>query len=68
FPEEAQTLTQEQVLKEIEERDTYDMTREASPLKQAEDAFIVDTSDLTIDEIVLKILECKDSIKTRHKA
>lgn len=64
FPEETKTLTLEQALEDINRRDTYDSTREISPLKQAPDAFVVDTSDLTVDEIVFKILEYKDSIKT----
>ncbi|MCR5001069.1 MAG: (d)CMP kinase [Lachnospiraceae bacterium] len=38
--------------KEIIERDERDMTREISPLKQAEDAILVDTSDMSIDEVV----------------
>jgi len=38
--------------KEIEERDYRDMTRETSPLRQAEDAVLLDTSDLNIEEVV----------------
>ncbi len=38
--------------KEIRERDERDMTREISPLRQAEDAVVVDTSDMSIDEVV----------------
>ena len=38
--------------KEIKERDERDMTREISPLKQADDAVVVDTSDMSIDEVV----------------
>mgnify|MGYP002853317570 CR=1 FL=1 len=45
----------EEVKKDIEERDHRDMTREISPLKQAEDAILVDTSDMTIDEVADKI-------------
>ncbi len=47
-------------LSEIEEdirlRDERDMSREVAPLKQAEDAILIDSSDLTIDEVVEKIL------------
>ena len=32
-----------------------DMTREIAPLKKAEDAILVDSSDMTIDEVVSKI-------------
>ena len=41
---------------DIEERDYRDMHREASPLKQAEDAVLVDTSDMTVDEVIEKIV------------
>lgn len=37
---------------EIERRDEQDMHRQFSPLRQAEDAVLVDTSDLTIEEVV----------------
>lgn len=37
---------------DIEERDTRDMNREIAPLKQAEDAIYLDSSDMTIDEVV----------------
>lgn len=41
-----------QLQKEIEERDYRDMHREVSPLKKAEDAVELDTSDMTIAEVV----------------
>lgn len=65
FPIESANLTLDEAMKEIEERDNYDSNRETSPLKQASDAFLVDTSDLTVEGVILKILECKDSLKTR---
>ena len=50
----------EEVKRDIEERDHRDMTREISPLKQADDAILVDTSDMTIEEVVEKICSlCK---------
>lgn len=64
YPEEAKNLTFEKCLEDIIKRDHYDSTRENSPLCQAKDAFVIDTSDLTIDEVVFKILEYKDSLKT----
>ncbi|NGX55254.1 MAG: Cytidylate kinase [Chlamydiae bacterium] len=48
--------TQEDVLQELLKRDHFDSTREASPLKQAEDAHLIDTSDLTIEQVVDRIL------------
>ncbi len=40
---------------EIEERDRNDSTRAHSPLRRAEDAVLVDTSDMTVDEVVAAI-------------
>lgn len=37
---------------EIEERDYRDMTRKVSPLKKADDAVEIDTSDMTIEDVV----------------
>lgn len=41
---------------DIEKRDHQDMTREHSPLRQAEDAVLLDSSDMTIREVVERIL------------
>ena len=45
------------IQKDIEERDQRDMSREISPLRQAEDAVRVDASDLTIQQVVDRILQ-----------
>ena len=51
----------EQIEADIIERDQQDMTRENAPLKQADDAVLVDSSDMTIDEVVTVILDlCKN--------
>ena len=50
----------EEIAKDIEERDYRDMHRETSPLRQAEDAVLVDSSDMTIEEVADAIIElCK---------
>lgn len=46
-----------QIEETIAKRDEQDMNREISPLKQAEDAILVDTSDMTIEEVAKTILE-----------
>ncbi|MCM1325353.1 MAG: (d)CMP kinase [Bacteroidales bacterium] len=46
----------EQILKDVEERDYRDMHREHSPLRQAEDAVLVDSSDMGIEEVIEEIL------------
>ena len=42
----------EAIKAEIALRDEQDMTREISPLKKADDAIEIDTSDMTLDEVV----------------
>ncbi len=43
------------VLKNILERDTIDSSRECAPLRRADDAIVIDSSFLTIEEVVNKI-------------
>lgn len=45
-----------QIEKDIIERDHRDMTREISPLRQADDAVLVDSSDMTIEEVIDRIM------------
>ena len=45
------------LLESIQARDVRDSSRQASPLKPADDALILDTSDLSIDEVVTRILD-----------
>jgi cytidylate kinase len=56
--------------KDIRERDYRDSHREISPLKQASDAVLIDSSDLTIDEVVVRILDIVDArnrqIRDKH--
>lgn len=47
--------------KDIIDRDYRDMHRENSPLRQAEDAILLDSSDMTIDEVAEKILNLYQS-------
>lgn len=49
--------TFEQVLADMKERDFRDMNRDVAPLKQAEDAVLLDTSDLSIEQSVAAIKE-----------
>lgn len=52
------------IQRDIEERDHRDMTRETSPLRQAEDAVVIDSSMMTVDEVIQNIL---DLIQSRRK-
>lgn len=49
-----------EIQKDIEERDTRDMNREISPLRQAEDAVLVDSSEMSIEDVVKAILQIYD--------
>ena len=44
------------LLRDINERDERDSSRSASPLKPADDAIQIDTSDLSIEQVVEKVL------------
>lgn len=48
----------EKIKADIAERDYRDMNREIAPLKQAEDAILIDTSDMSIEEVVKAIIAC----------
>ncbi len=57
--------TYEEVLADVIRRDEQDMNREIAPLRQAEDAVLVDTSDLDLNEseqLLLKV--CKEKLET----
>lgn len=46
----------EEIKADIADRDYRDMNREVSPLKQADDAVLVDSSDMNIDEVTVEII------------
>ena len=46
----------EAIKEDIQKRDEQDMMREISPLRQAEDAVLVDSSDMSIEEVIGKIV------------
>ena len=58
-----QTATLDEVRADIEYRDRQDSERAFAPLRQAEDAILVDTTNLSIEEVVQTIL---DLIETRQ--
>ena len=55
FPE--QSFSYDSILSDIEKRDAFDSEREHAPLVQPEDAVLVDTSDLSIEEVTEKLKE-----------
>ena len=55
--EKGETQTYEEVLEDIRQRDHQDMTRKLNPLQKAEDAVELDTTGMTIDEVVARVKE-----------
>ena len=54
--EKGEACDMDEILKDIVDRDERDMNRAVSPLKKAEDAVLVDSSEMGIDEVVESIL------------
>jgi len=61
---EAEGKSVAEIAAEIEARDHADSTRKASPLLPADDALIIDTSELTIDEVVYRIIARVNEMNT----
>lgn len=55
--ENPENATVESVAREIRKRDEMDTKRKISPLKKADDALLIDTSDMTLQEVVDNIVE-----------
>lgn len=62
--EKGEVLGLQEILDNIEKRDLIDTTRAESPLRQAEDAVLLDTSFMTLDEQVEQICLWADSVRT----
>ncbi len=56
FAEQDEKVDAATVRKTVLDRDQSDMTRKASPLKKADDAIVIDTTDLTVEQTVAKML------------
>jgi cytidylate kinase len=52
----ADNITYEQILEEIKKRDEIDSNREISPLRKSPDAYVIDTTNKTIDESVQEVI------------
>jgi CMP/dCMP kinase len=64
FPDDT-TTTLEGVLEDINRRDAYDASRALSPMKPSEKAVIIDTSHLSIEEVVNRIIVLKEKGETK---
>ena len=57
FDEQKDDSSYEKILKDIKLRDEQDKNRKYAPLRQAEDAVLINSDDMSIDEVVEKIIE-----------
>jgi cytidylate kinase len=54
-----------EVLSEVTERDRRDSTRQVAPLRQATDALLVDSSSLSIEQVVEQIVASVKSVERK---
>jgi cytidylate kinase len=58
-------VTFEETLHDVQKRDEQDTTRQAAPLRQAADALLVDSSELTVDEAVARIVKHVEEVRAQ---
>ena len=63
FVAKGMTTTYEKVLADMVARDKRDQERASAPLKPAEDAILIDTSDMTAEEVINKVVEIIETKK-----
>lgn len=64
---EKDQITLEQLIRDMTERDRLDQEREISPLRQAEDATLLDTTDMSLDEVAETIVSmCLNFVRERE--
>jgi cytidylate kinase len=64
-PQDAQNINHQQMLEEIMKRDQIDSSRALAPLTCPSDAYVIDTSNISIDEVVERIIEYKEKKNLR---
>jgi CMP/dCMP kinase len=62
------TINRDDVLRELRERDHRDSARELAPLRRADDALVVDTSKMEIDQVVSALKERIQGVYTPKRA
>ena len=59
-------ISETEVLAQLIERDTRDSTREVAPLKPANDAHLLDTTGMSIEEVLQAAIEMCDAVLDRN--
>ncbi len=67
YKEKGTRISFDEVKSNLKKRDKIDSQRSVSPLSKAEDAFVLDTTDLTIEEEIQKIIQKVEQIKLNKK-
>ncbi len=62
------TTTRDEVLRELAERDRRDSGRELAPLRRADDAIVIDSSNLTFEQAVCALEEVIQGLHPRKRA
>jgi cytidylate kinase len=55
--EKGMDITMEEASRDVMERDVRDSSRDIAPLKRADDAIYIDTTDLNLEEVLKRVLE-----------
>ena len=66
FPELITTYNYDKILSDITRRDEIDSTRKLSPLKKADDAYVIDTSKLSMQQVLKKLINKIKKYKKRQ--
>lgn len=63
--EKGREVNAQHLTRELQERDHKDLTRSTGPLKKAEDAIFIDSTNLSVEEVIERIVKCLEEKKTR---
>jgi CMP/dCMP kinase len=63
--DKGETITRDDIENSLKKRDYQDTNRDLAPLKPADDAVIIDTTDMTIEDVILKIVEVVDGSRDK---
>ena len=56
---------EKKILADLKRRDDYDSNRETSPLRPADDAVVIDSSDLSFEQVIQSICDLSDELRAR---
>ena len=63
-PDDAKLMTHDQMIHELMRRDEFDSTRTLAPLVCPPDAYVIDTSELSLDDVIARVIEYRQKKNT----